>query len=108
VITPLVTDGGGSVTVTFTPNPLTPGQTSALFGYMTNVPPGLGPPSFPPRLASASIQGGGATGGTGASGTVVAAAPAATAAPEPSSLTLLGLGALGLLGYGWRKRKQAA
>ena len=33
---------------------------------------------------------------------------AATAAPEPASLTLLGLGALGLLGYGWRKRKQAA
>jgi hypothetical protein len=35
-------------------------------------------------------------------------APAATAAPEPASLTLLGLGALGLLGYGWRKRQQAA
>jgi hypothetical protein len=34
--------------------------------------------------------------------------PAATAAPEPASLTLLGLGALGLLGYGWRKRRQAA
>jgi hypothetical protein len=36
------------------------------------------------------------------------AVPAATAAPEPASLTLLGLGALGLLGYGWRKRQQAA
>jgi hypothetical protein len=28
--------------------------------------------------------------------------------PEPASLTLLGLGALGLLGYGWRKRQRAA
>jgi hypothetical protein len=36
-------------------------------------------------------------------------APAATAAaPEPASLTLLATGALGLLGYGWRRRKQAA
>jgi hypothetical protein len=29
----------------------------------------------------------------------------ATAAPEPASLTLLGLGSLGLLGYGRRRRK---
>jgi hypothetical protein len=35
-------------------------------------------------------------------------ANAPQAAPEPSSVALLGLGTLGLLGYGWRRRKQAA
>jgi hypothetical protein len=33
---------------------------------------------------------------------------AAAPAPEPSTFTLLGLGGLGLLGYGWRGRKRAA
>jgi hypothetical protein len=33
---------------------------------------------------------------------------AAIATPEPSTLTLFGIGALGLLGYGWRRRKQLA
>jgi hypothetical protein len=35
-------------------------------------------------------------------------AQAASAAPEPASLTLLSLGALGLLGHGWSRRRQAA
>jgi hypothetical protein len=34
--------------------------------------------------------------------------PSPTAVPEPSSLTLLAPGALGLLGYGIRRRRQAA
>ncbi len=31
-----------------------------------------------------------------------------TAAPEPSTLTLLGIGGVGLVGYGWRRRKRVA
>jgi hypothetical protein len=34
--------------------------------------------------------------------------PAATGVPEPSTLTLLSLGSLGLLGYGCRRRNRAA
>jgi hypothetical protein len=30
-----------------------------------------------------------------------------TVTPEPSSIVLIGLGSIGLLGYGWRRRKQA-
>jgi hypothetical protein len=34
--------------------------------------------------------------------------PSATGVPEPASLTLLGIGSLSLLGYGWRRRNRAA
>jgi hypothetical protein len=33
---------------------------------------------------------------------------AATAIPEPASLTMLGLGAVGMMAYGWRRRRQQA
>jgi hypothetical protein len=35
-------------------------------------------------------------------------APGTTPVPEPTSLTLLAIGAAGLLGYAWRQRKSAA
>jgi PEP-CTERM motif len=41
-------------------------------------------------------------------GTTVGPGIASSAIPEPTSLTLLALGSLSLLGYGWRRRKAVA
>jgi len=38
----------------------------------------------------------------------VAVSPGVVAVPEPSTLVLLGVGAIGWLGYGWRRRRQPA
>jgi hypothetical protein len=40
--------------------------------------------------------------------TTATVTPAVTAVPAPPSVIPLAIGALGLLGYGWRKRRQAA
>jgi hypothetical protein len=47
------------------------------------------------------IEGGGSDGGTGSFSEKDPAA-----APEPASMALLGMGALGMVGYGWRKRRR--
>jgi hypothetical protein len=46
--------------------------------------------------------------GVGGENVAIGVAVALQPIPEPSTLTLLGLGSLGLLGYGWRRRKQVA
>jgi hypothetical protein len=45
--------------------------------------------------------------GTFFNDTTSIAATITAVTPEPSTFTLLGLSALGLLGYGWRRKKRA-
>jgi hypothetical protein len=117
------------VTVSTTHTALTPGNPDiALFpttgpnggGALQGTPPSANPSGsfeFNNAQAFAGLSGGGGVVGgnppanfnaDSAFAMSFTISPNASAAPEPASLTLLGLGALGLAGYGWRRRQQAA
>jgi hypothetical protein len=96
-------------------------DTSDLVGFDVSGISGVAYASLAPSTGGASelftidLDSGAASlvGSIGASGlTLTGLAAVATQAtptvPEPSTLTLLGLGSLGLLGYGWRRRSRAA
>jgi hypothetical protein len=57
---------------------------------------------------AASLVGSIGTSGLTLTGLAAAATQATATVPEPSTITLLGLGSLGLVGCGWRRRNRAA
>jgi hypothetical protein len=65
-------------------------------GTPTTMPEGSGGPFDATKYLSSAQRGQGIT----------ATFQSDPAVPEPSTLTLLGLGSLGLVGYAWRRRKQ--
>jgi hypothetical protein len=81
-----VVQGVSSLAATYIPNLMPAGAFSSLFGYTSNVAP---------VFTTTSIQ----DSGNSATGTVLGT-------PEPASIVMIGLGAAGMCGYGWKKRQQ--
>jgi hypothetical protein len=83
---------------------LQPHEPSSVTSYWANSSPGV-----PGTNAYRHDPNGSWTNGTSSFGDLdafeILGTP--TAAPEPASLTLLTAGALGLVGYGWRRRRRA-
>jgi len=67
-----------------------------------------GPGGGAPVIGYTGIGGQGGTYTIQLTGAQFAIQQSPSAVPEPTAITLFGLGALGLLGYGWRRRKRAA
>jgi hypothetical protein len=117
----------GGLTPTVPPGSPAPGSTTAMLGPFTNPPPS-GAQSAGAQSASHPFMGSTMvpyTAGpapysltnvltitftqSNAPQTATASSTLQTStAPEPASLTLVGIGAIGLLGYGWRRRRVAA
>jgi hypothetical protein len=74
------------------------------YDLTTSIGPTSGSPSFNPGAAFGTDHG--SLIFTSFAGQTTFSAT--TAVPEPASLTLLGIGAAGLLGYGWRRRRPRA
>jgi len=87
-----VTVNPTSVVATYTPPEDGVNAVGSLWGYTTN---------RGPVISNGSIQ----DSGLAANGRVPANLVTITAIPEPSSMALAGLGAMGLVGYGLRRRK---
>ena len=73
-------------------------------------PPGVFPPMAGPRSAYGSMQLNGTFStiviGMGTGGPFSDSGSFTISVPEPGTLVLLGVGALGLLGYAWRRRRK--
>jgi hypothetical protein len=81
-----------------------PGSEQAGFSFSSSLPPGTVRYQLDQDLPGVHAGYSGVPDGSG-----VVVGPAVAASPEPSTVVLLGIGGIGLVGYGWpRKRAPAA